>query len=397
MKNAINYKLLLFYIFIFIFSISLYGCGKDKIELNQISIVIGIGIDKIPGDNPFLITLEIIEPSSSTSEANVYEKTTKSTTKTSAGKSIFDAIQNLSKNNSAILDFSHAKTIIFSENLCESGLTQIMDYLNRNRQIRSTNWILISNKTSREILEHKISGEDTTSGGISNMMARLKKEPLILPVTLNNFIIGSESESRISFAPVIELQNSTNNNSEKITVEKTAIFKNNHLIGMLTDEESKNLLWLTDHSKGHNVIFITKSAKNNESITLDVFKKSSKIIPHIDGNKINMEIQCMGYASIKEVHDISMSPEILGKIEHDTETILKSQLDELITKSQKYINADFVNFSTKIYNNYPKKWIEVKEDWDTIFPNVKYTINLKIHINNIGIIKDSVISNNQAH
>ncbi len=35
----------------------------------------------------------------------------------------------------------------------------------------------------------------------------------------------------------------------------------------------------------------------------------------------------------------------------------------------------------------------MKNNWDKIFPNINYKITFKIKITNIGIIKDSVISN----
>lgn len=97
MKDTIRHRLLLFNIFIFISSILLCGCSNDKIELNEISIVTGIGIDKISGDKPFLVTLEIIDPKSSRNNNNVSQKGNNSIIKTSTGKSIFDAIQDFSK------------------------------------------------------------------------------------------------------------------------------------------------------------------------------------------------------------------------------------------------------------------------------------------------------------
>ncbi|MFL0195041.1 Ger(x)C family spore germination protein [Clostridium sp. WILCCON 0269] len=394
MNSDIKYKLILFNIFIFMFSILLYGCSRDKIELNEISIVMGIGIDKIPGDKPFLVTLEIINPKSAKGDNNTSGKENKSIVKVSTGNSIFDAIQNFSKNNSAILDFSHTKAIIFSKNLCELRVSEVMDYLNRNHQIRSSSWILVANKTAREILESRLPGEDITSRGITNMMNRFRKDPSILPVNLNNFIIESKKESRTSFAPVVELEKSENDASGKITIGKTAIFKNDRLIGILTNEESKNLLWLIDYSKGHMAVSLVKSVKNNENITADVLKISNKIIPHITKDGTNIEIQCTGDAFIREIQNIAVSPEMLEKVEHDIETVLTNQLDELIDKSQKHLNADFVGFSTKIYNNHPKKWMIMKKNWDKTFPNIKYKISFKIKIINIGIIKDSAVSNN---
>ena len=390
-----KYKSILFYILIFIFSISLYGCSSDKSELNEINLVAGIGIDKISSDNSFLVTLEIINPNHTKNDTNMSNKVeNKSTIQVSTGHSIFDAMQNFSKNNSALLDFSHTKVIILSKELCESGVSEVMDYLNRNRQMRSTNWILVSNKTAKEILESKISSDSATSTGINTMMDLFKKNGSIVPMNINNFIIESKNESKSAFAPVIDLENSKNADTKKIAVDKMAIFKNNRLIGILTSEESKSLLWIVDYAKGHEVIFPIKSSRDN-NITVDVFKKSAKIIPHLTEDGVNMEIQCKGSAFIEQAENINMTPAAINNLEYNIESTLKSQLHKLISTSQKDLNTDFIGFSTKIYNNNPKEWLNMKKNWFQMFPNVKYEINFKIKVTNIGIIKDPVITNEE--
>ncbi|OBR96195.1 MULTISPECIES: Ger(x)C family spore germination protein [Clostridium] len=393
-----KYKSTLFYILIFIFSISLYGCSSDKSELNEIYVVGGMGIDKISSNNTFLVTLEIINPSHSKSDTSISKRENKSIIQVSTGHSIFSAMQNFSKNNHQLLDFSHAKVIILSRELCESesGVSEAMDYLNRNRQIRSTSWVFVSNKSAGEILQSGILGDSATSSAINTMMSLFKKNGPIVPVNINNFIIESKNESKSAFAPVIDIEKSKDSTAAKIVVEKMAIFKNNHLIGILTSEESKSLLWVVDYAKGHEVIFPIKSGISG-NVTIDVFKKSAVIIPHITENGINMEIECRGNAFIEQAENISISPTAINNLEYDIESTLKSHLNKLIYKSQKDLNTDFIGFSTKIYNNNPKEWISIKKNWSQIFPNVKYDITFKINLTNLGIIKDPVMTNKEEN
>lgn len=394
MKKNIRNSLILANILILMFSILLCGC-MDKNELSEVSAVMGVGIDKIPGDEPILVTLEIANPKMSKGASDGTTEGTNSVIEVSTGKSIFDAIQNFSKTNSLIMDFSHAKVIILSKALCESGVSEVIDYLNRDREFRNTNWVLVANKTAKEIFEKRIPNEDITSRGIDNMMARLKKNASILPVDLNNFIIDSESESKSSFAPIINIEKSQGNPQGEIKIENTAIFKNDLLLGILTNEESKSLLWLSDNLKGEMAILPFKSDERNENATVDVYKKSSKIIPHMTGDEVHFEIVCTGYAVIREIQNIKVTPEMAEKIESNTESILKNQLHNLIDESQNKFNADFVGFSKKIYNNYPQKWFHMKEDWYETFPNIKYDISIKINITNIGVISKPTVANDK--
>jgi Ger(x)C family germination protein len=392
MKINTKKNIILFSIFVLIFSILLCGC-LDRSELKEITVVMGVGVDKISGEEPFLVTVEFANPKASGSSSDTISKSENSILQVSKGKSFFDAIENFSKINSVIMDFSHAKIVVLSKELCKSGISEIMDYLNRDRQFRSTNWVLVANNSAKEILESKIANENITSTGIVNMMTKLKKNASIIPVNINDYIIESESESKSSFAPVIEVENSKDNPIGKIKIEKTAIFKNNRLIGLLTNEESKSLLWLSDTSKGHMVIIPFKSGEQNENVTIDVFKKSNKIIPYLTEDGVHIEIDCTGYAELKEIQNININPEMIEKITYNTETMLKAQLIELINKAQKDFNTDFIGFSKKIYNNNPKAWLSMKKDWYEIFPYIKYDINFKINVTNIGIIKDSATTN----
>lgn len=394
MKKSIRNSLILVNILVLISSILLCGC-MDKSELSEISAVMGIGIDKIPGDEPIRVTLEIANPNMGKGASEDTTKGTNSVIEVSTGKSIFDAIQNFSKTNSLIMDFSHAKVVILSKALCESGVSEVIDYLDRDRQFRSTNWVLVANKTAKEVFESRIPNEDIISRGIDNMMARFKKNASILPVDLNSFVIESDSESKSSFAPVVNIEKSEDNPQGEVKIENTAIFENNHLLGILTNEESKSLLWLCDNSKGNMAILPFKSDEHNENVTVDVYKESSKIIPHITGDQVHFEIVCTGYGVIREMQNININPEMIEKIESNTENILKSKLCKLIDVAQNKFNVDFIGFSKKIYNYYPQKWFLMKEDWYETFPNIKYDINVKINITNLGIINNSATKNNK--
>jgi spore germination protein KC len=388
MKINDRNKLILFIIFIFISSILLNGCSKDNSELSEINAVMGIGIDIIPGDEPILVTLEIAGTKMNRSDRDTFQKGSNSIIEVSKGKTVFGAIENFSKRSSVIEDFSHAKTIILSKEFCESGISEVLDYMDRDRQFRSTNWLFVSDNTAREILESRIANEDITSKGLDNMMKQFKKSASILPVNLNDFIIESESESKTSFIPLIELNKFEDKLGGTINVEKMAIFKNNRFIGVLTNEESKSLLWISDNKKGHMGVSPFKEDEQNKDVVVEVYKKSSKIIPYITEQGVRFKIECTGYAVLKEVEDIKISSEDIKSIENNTESVLKNQLKKLINKSQKELNADFINFSKNIFNDYPTKWYQMKKNWNHIFPDIKCDISFKINITKIGFIKN---------
>lgn len=394
MNIPMKKKLILISIIFFIFPVFLTGCF-DKTELSEISVVMGLGIDKVPGDEPISVTLEVVNPRISGGGIMDAEKSNSSNTETCNGRTLYEAMHNFSKRNSTIMDFSHTKVIVLSKDLCQSGIAEIIDYLNRDRQFRSTNWLLVSNKTAGEILQSKILNEEITSMGIDNIMNLYKKSGPILPVNLNDYTILANSESRSSLVPVVDIDNLQEGNKGKIKIENTAVFKNNKFIGALTKEESSNLLWLYNNSKNFNITIPLKIDGIHDNVTVNVHKINTKIIPVSEHGEINFKIQCTADASVRENKNIIITEEVINNIELIAEEQLKKELNKLIDKAQKTYNTDFVGFSEKIYENNPKQWAYLKSEWDKMFPNVKYYINYKVDVTNTGIIKDPSVGKSE--
>ena len=140
-----------------------------------------------------MVTLEILDPKKmTTGSSGGPGRISNSIIEVSNGKSLFDAIQNFSNINSSIMDFSHTKVIILSKQLCESGISEVIDYVNRDYQFRNTDWILVANNTAREIVESEMYNEDFTTKGIDDMMNKFDKNPSIMPVNIKDYIIKSE-------------------------------------------------------------------------------------------------------------------------------------------------------------------------------------------------------------
>ncbi|MDV3428037.1 MAG: Ger(x)C family spore germination protein [Bacillota bacterium] len=386
MKKKIKSKIIFFNIIVFIFSALFCSCKREISILP--SAVMGTAIDKLPGDEPISITLEVVntktadesEESSGKPGGSVYEE--------SKGKSLYEAIENLAEISPAKTDFSHNGIVILSKELCESGISDVLDYLFRGREFRSSNWLLVAEDSAKEIIESSSPNEDITSIGLNNLMLQLEKNNTIVPVDLNYYAARANRVSMSSYIPVASIDKSKGSSSGTIKINKMAIFKKNKLAGILSVGDTKTLMWLSGNRAGHMVVYPLENEKNNKNMSVDVIKKSVKIIPNVKNGRIKFEINCSGYGTIREIGNMYLDPETIKKIEGNTEQALKEKLDSLIYKSQKTLNVDFLGFSEKIYNNNPKFWFSIKNNWDSIYPNADYEVNFDVKITSTGIIKD---------
>lgn len=387
MNKKIKSKIIFFNITIFIFSALFSGCKRESSILP--SAVMGIAIDKLPGDEPISITVEIVntkaqgtsDESSGKSSGSVYED--------SKGKSLYDAIENLTKISPAKISFTHNGIVILSKELCETGISDVMDYLHRDREFRTTNWLLVADDSAKEIIKSSSPNEDITSVGLYNLMLQLEKNNTIVPVDINDYTAKINRVSMSSYIPFASIDKSEGSPFGTVKIDKMAIFKKNKLAGILSDGDSKTLMWLSDNKSGHMIVYPLETEKYYKNMSVDVVKKSIKIIPQIKNNRIKIKIDCTGYGIVREVGNMYLDPVTIKKIEQSTEQELKKKLSSLIDKSQN-LNTDFIGFSEKIYNNNPKFWFNIKNNWDSLYPNLEYEVHFNVKITSTGIIKEGM-------
>lgn len=385
MKKAINNKIKLIAIILFNFFIS---CSC-KTQANMLpSSVMGMAIDKLPCDEPISITVEIVNTKAAAPSEDTSGKVGGSVYEESKGKSLYDSIENLSDISPARIDFTHIGIIILSKELCESGISDVMDYLSRDRQFRTTNRLLVAENGAKEIIKSSSPNEDITSIGLYNTMLRLEKNNSIIPIDIQDYTSRLNRVSKSSYIPVASIYKSGESSGNEVKINKMAIFKKDKLTGILTEEESKTLMWLSGNRTGHMVVSPLLTGKYNHNVTVDVIKRSAKIIPHIKSGRIKLEVNCTGDGIVREIDNVYMNEESVNDIKQSIEQELKKKLISLIDTSQKSLNTDFIGFSEKIYNNNPKFWLSIKDNWDSIYPNMEYDVNFNIRIINTGIIKD---------
>lgn len=385
-------------------------------NVDDLAIVLSVGLDRVRGTEPILLTVQIVNTSAKgPGGEGGGGQDTPFITLTSQGKSLLDAERNLAKTSSRKLFFSHNKIVVLGKNFTASDISEAMDYIQRNREFRRTNLIVVAEQTAKEVLETKLDMEKLPALGLHDMLVS-KNQPFIYPVNINEFLLNLKTDIGVSYAPVVSLQDVTQGSnvkqeqavgkqgessgakgSAKLHLDKMAIFKNNRLVGTLNEQESIGFLWLNNKLKRDTVVIPFPLAEEDKEISVEIFKGSSKIIPHITDKGITMEIVCTGEAELREAGNLSAQLKDLQmyrQLEQETEKILKAQVEQTIVRAQHDLKADFIGFGNQIHNYNPTEWRLIKADWDQRFPEIQYAITFHVTMRKAGIIKGSATFRN---
>ena len=377
-------------IFLIFIIFLLTGCYDHK-ELNTIAILTATEINKI--DEEFIINAQVVNPQSPDKTISVqapfiiYE---------GKGKTIQEAYRQIKLQSSRYLYPNHLQIIIINENIAKEDISQIIDFYLRNPAFRTEFNVLIGKND--DILNITTPIDPISSASI---LESLKTSNKFLGttnlVTFNEFANMSLNPNLEIVLPSIE---TTNQNEEGETTKNTestkvksmykldnlAVFKNNQLLGYLTNEESITYNLIKNNVK--NTI-ITYECEKNKYMTLEVITGNSKI--NTKNKNINIELKLEGNINESNCNiDLNNNKEY-QKLEKQLEDYLKNKIENNINNIKTKYNSDIFGFLDIIYKNDYNTYKEIKDNWyKETYINIP--INIKTTIDIIG--KGNVLEGN---
>lgn len=385
-----NMKKIIISLFILFF---LTGCFNYK-ELNDYAIVTGVAIDKKDGKYE-VSTLISNAPKSSTdntsseSQIVVYSGT---------GKSVFEAFKDIGLTTPKELYLNSFSILVLSEETARDGLNNVIDFFLRYSSSRNKFFVIISkNNKAKDILKITTHLTNFPSQGITdNIKSTTHLQGIINNISfdeLTSTILRSGVNPVINSITIegnIKSGSSTENletSSPKAYVKlgNLAIFKEDKLVDWASKEESLGINTINnkieeryldvDYKDGYVVVDTTS------------FKTDIKV--SVKNNKPIVNINLSGEGKIYEVKgDINLKyNNVIKELEDKCNKLIISNVKKAIKLAIKN-KTDIFGFGLRFYQNYPKFYEKVKDNWEDNLENIE--INVKSNL----ILKNKVSSKN---
>lgn len=372
-------KLVLLSIIILINLFVTAGCWNYR-EVESLAIVAGAAVDK--GDKArFKLTVEIVKISAGK------EASTESKLISTEGETIFDCARNAVAVAGKRLYWSHNKVLIISKELAEKGVIEIVDWFNRDAETRANIHLAISTeRKAGDIFKGKEVTETIKSFELDNMLKNEKSLSTAPQTEICEFANNMAEEGIQPSTAVVKLKDTDGEKAP--SVGGTAIFKGDKLIGIVDEEETKDILFAQDSIKG-GVLTETVKIKDKEiPITFEIFKSKSKVKPVLGKNNVKMDIDIETTVSIAELGGSTdfINEKGRKRLIKLSEQVLKKRIENTITKVQKDYGADIFGFGKKVYENDYEEWQKLRDNWDGHFKDLQVNVIPEIHIRNSAML-----------
>ncbi|WP_128212207.1 Ger(x)C family spore germination C-terminal domain-containing protein [Clostridium manihotivorum] len=195
-------------------------------------------------------------------------------------------------------------------------------------------------------------------------------------------------EGKSASAPRVIL----NKKNETLTpgIEGLALFKKDHLVGMIDGTTTKYLLFALNKIKGGILTFYL----NNENpIALEIFKNKTVVKPVIENDSIKINISTETWVALAEDQPrINFHTEQEKRsLEKDTSIMLEQSIYNSVRKIQDEYGSDILGFGLKIHEEKPTAWKDIASNWNSLFPKAQVSVTSKINIKNSATTSKPII------
>lgn len=378
------------------------GCW-DRQEVNELRVIAGMAIE-LTNQGGYRVIAQSVNPGAvgqSMGGGPTFQKAYRN--HGAEGDSLFEAFDNLSRETATKRFFAHTQVIIISEEVArERGVTEILDYLVRNPQFRLDTWLLIGRGDLKSLLDVPGVIETAPSHRIKQIADKLKDTNVAAPLTVGEFVkllqsdstqaytAGVESTSNVAFVDGAGYELSDGNVPEPLrntSVNSSALFQQDKLVGWLYGEESCGLKWLTGDTRT-GFLSIDNPDAPGDKIGVTVLSSKVKLEPELQNGDVFMKINIEVESFVEDVQgkiDLDKVSAV-SRLEAAQSNKVEEEIKAALQKAQQEYQVDVFGFGEAVHRSYPKEWKSMKSEWSEIFPDVQVDIQVKSKIRHTSLI-----------
>jgi len=390
-ENRVRTKISFLIIFLFVV---LSGCSNYT-ELNEIAIVLGIGIDYIPEKDVYEVTYQVVNPSENAARGTGSGGTPVINYK-SRGKTISEAAGNSTNIFPRKNIYSHIQLVLIGEQLAKKeSLNFIFDVFERDAGVRVNVPVLITRnadiKTTMDILSSidKIPVRSLV-GKVMNASDLLGEHGEIKIYDIIENLTNEGSEPTISGISIrgnsktgASKKNIESMNKTFIFLNGIAVFNKGKLVGWIDGKKTKSLQIIKNKIRTSS-LRIHCDQKRYNNLLVNHLKSKSKV--DLQNSQAVITIQVNAFGNLTELlcnKDISKR-EVIKEYQRKGEQELEKEIKDGIIVAQK-LESDVFGFGEILRNTHQKKWRKSKQQWNKLFSQAKVNVKVNLTIEGTGM------------
>ena len=359
--NAVKYMVPMALLFL------LCGCW-DSAEIKNQIIVAGISIDQAKDPNSLEVGFEFL-PMPVGAEEPIIPKVV-----TIEGTTLQQCVQDISDKTANRPYLNHANLVLVSKQIAEHGIRDIVETMVINPQYPLTSFLAVSTAEravdffSAEGLTSAILSYEATSA-FQTHEENTGKSPTIYVYEIYPYLTNPYAGYVLPAIGIV-----TQDDKEIPHNDGGIIFLKDRMVGQLSPTEMQYFSMATGHIQSATVTL--DIGENNSPIACTLMQSTCRYRVHFEEGKPIFSLLINQRFSTRAVPGRYDSQ----KLEAAAANAVAANISRIIEKSQKELNCDFFGFSTYLDRFHHEKWLEMKNSWDVLFPDIVCQVIVSVNI-----------------
>jgi len=374
----------------------LTGCWNQR-ELSDIAMVTAIGVDKIPHEDDYLFTFQIIIPRQvSSAQGGGGGEQAPVMIVSQKGKTLFEAIRGSAGKIPNQLFFPHTRLFVFSEDVAKDGLKDFWDLWERDHEMRPLTTVLIAEGVEAKTILNIMTPMEKIPSYSLLKKSKVTEERLAFTtqVDIDDVIkaIGAEGkESFIGGVKVVGSSQATQGDNIKqiepkalIVADDIALFRGGKLQGWLRNYSARGLLWVMGKVK--TTIVNVKCENTEERIIVEVLRSKAQIHSKMNNGRPRIQVVIRVEASVGETGcfiDLT-DPHEMTRMQEKVEEKIKKEAEDAIRIAKKH-KSDVFGFGADIRRSHTKQWEKWRKNWGNHFSETEVEVEVAVFIRRSGL------------
>lgn len=403
LKTIFSPRKLIVWIFLIILIITVPEITKPAMSKTE-AIITMMSIDKV--DDNIKVSAAVITPST--------EKTTNYVVFSGMGKTVGEAVENVSLGIGKSMGFAQCEIMAFGENLCNDGIMSSLDFMTRTRRV-GRNAILINFSGDVEEFQQSVVNLNIEKSiPLEDVVNFDRKYIPADDSNIHSFYKGYFSKISLGIMPKVQLLKQEANNSIEVESGATgggtssepgsgsasqtkkyiltdgtvSVFKSGKKYIELKPEEMKklNLLSNVEQEGTLKVNNVNDKLYNNSNVVLNIHDKKLSFSPKFKKNKPMFNIEIALSVLVDEVDEEHPNKDFLKRnkdflteelVKKTKETVKKDAMDiiEFCKTNQTDLIGVYENFYRKEYKQFEEYYERMQEKY---LDDIEFDITVKV-------------------
>lgn len=330
----------------------------ERTEISDIDILLVVGIDK-EEDGYHVSGLY-------NKNGGVDESTGGTKLIDGRGTTFYEAYQDLIQKNKKSVSIAHASYFIFGEGAAKAGMSQCLDYIEREQTVKMDALVyLLKDSSVYDFMKKSIEDQVQFSDDLNAISEKQVDERKVVDNTVSKVgekLLGHEQNLFIPYLVSEE---------DYLYLNGYGVLKEDSLIAFLDREQSMTLDFLRNRLRSYPIYLDTQ-------VGLEITDSEVHSEVKIVNGTLQVQLNIQFESDIKEVTSTDHVYEdyYVKQLEYQQNEYMVNQIKDLLLVSEEY-QLDVIDVADKIRTTYTEDWDTISSKWDYYLSNISYQYIIK--------------------